>query len=311
GISDSSKAKCINMAVRAPCISPEMGTAEMMDRFLAGHFKALPVAEGGMVLGIISRSRLMEMLIRERAIPRVSVEALMNSPVYTVDSNEMVGVAKRIMRDRGVHRLAITEGKRLVGTISTMDFSRTLLEPKGRDFMFIREVSTLDQRPVRQLMRDKFVSVHVGETLQDAAEKMAAHSVSAVAVVDGGRPAGVVTARDVMKFLVGLRSTKPDIFISGLSGDDMEYYDAIKDELKKAVSKFMDTFEIDSINVRIKKGKSAYVMNTHVIMDQSIPLKAEAYDLQGAVRDTATEIKSLLSKRKMQARRGRRPFPAE
>lgn len=307
GIHDSSKAKCINMAVRAPAISEEMGTVEMMDRFLAGHFKALPVVRNGAVLGAVSRAKLLEMLIRERAIPKISVEALMNSPIYTVDANESVGVAKRVMRSMGVHRIAITEGRKIVGTVSTMDLSRSLLEPKGRDFMFISEVNTVDSKPVRQLMRDKFVGVSMGGTLHEAAEKMAAHSVSAITVMNGDKPVGVVTARDVMKFLISLRSSKPDVFISGLSGDDMEDYDAIRDELKKAVSKFLGSFDIDSISVRIKRGKSTYVVNTHVVMDQPIPLRVESYDLQGAISGTATEIKNLLSKRKAYAKARRRP----
>jgi ribosome-associated translation inhibitor RaiA len=212
------------------------------------------------------------------------------------------------MKSMGVHRIALTEGRRIVGTVSTMDFSRTLLEPKGRDFLFITEVNAVDGKPVRQLMRDKFVGVSRGGTLHEAAEKMAAHSVSAVTVMDGEKPVGVVTARDIMKFLLSLRSSKPDVFISGLSGDDMEYYDAIKDELKKSVGKFLESFEIDSISVRIKKGKSTYVVNTHVGMEHGpIPLRVESYDLQGAISGTAAEIKSLLSKRKAYAQARRRP----
>jgi CBS domain-containing protein len=307
GIHDSSKAKCINMAVRAPVISEEMGTVEMMDRFLAGHFKALPVVRGGAVLGAVSRAKLLEMLIRERSIPKMSVEALMNSPIYTVDANESVGVAKRVMRSMCVHRIAITEGRKIVGTVSTMDLSRSLLEPKGRDFMFISEVNAVDGKPVRQMMRDKFVSISRDGSLHEAAQKMAAQSVSAITVMDGEKPVGVVTARDVMKFLISLRSSKPDVFISGLSGDDMEYYDSIRDELKRSVSKFLNSFEIDSISVRIKKGKSTYVVNTHVVMDQPIPLKVESYDLQGAISGTSAEIKSLLMKRKACAQARRRP----
>ncbi|MDD2655250.1 MAG: CBS domain-containing protein [Candidatus ainarchaeum sp.] len=308
GIHDSSKAKCINMAVRAPPLSEEMGTMEMMDRFLAGHFKALPVVRAGAILGAVSRAKLLEMLIRERAIPKMSVDALMNSPIYSVDANESVAVARRVMKSMGVHRLAITEGRKIVGTVSTMDISRALLEPKGRDFMFITEVNAVDGKPVRQMMRDKFVSVSMGGTLHEAAKKMAAHSVSAITVMDGDKPVGVVTARDVMKFLVSLHSKKPDVFISGLSEDEMGNYDLIISELRKAVANFLDTFEIDSINVRIKRGKSTYVVNTHVEMDQPIPLKVESYDLGSAISGTAAEIKSLLTKRKAYMKMKKRSF---
>lgn len=312
GISDSSKAKCINLAVRAPFITEKMGTDEMMGRFLAGHFKALPVVRGGAVVGLMSRSMLMQRLIVEKSVPKISVEIIMNTPLYTVEADESVGVARRIMKGSGVHRLAVTQNKRVIGTVSTMDFSRVLLKPKGRDFMFVREVEKVDMKPVRDFMRDRFVSVNRDDALHTAADRMASNNVSAVVVMEGAKAVGVVTARDVMKFILGLHAERPEVFISGLGQDEMEYYDGIRDELKGAVKKFLDTFEIDSINVRIKKGKSTYVVTTHVALESgTIPLKAEAYDLKSAVAGTASEIKSLLTKKKNYMKMKKRPFYAE
>lgn len=312
GISDSSKAKCIHLAVRAPFISEKMGTDEMMGRFLAGHFKALPVVRGGRVVGLMSRSMLMQRLIVEKSVPKISVEIIMNTPLYTVDANESVSVAKRIMKTSGVHRLAITQNKKVIGTVSTIDFSSVLLKPKGRDFMFVREVDKVDAKAVHEFMRDKFVSVNRDDSLHVAADRMAANNVSAVVVMDGNRAVGVVTARDVMKFILSLHAEKPEVFISGLGQDEMEYYDDIKSELKNAVKKYLGTFEIDSINVRIKKGKSTYLVTTHVGLEHGpIPLKVEAYDLKSAIAGTASEIKSLLTKRKDYMKLKKRPFYAE
>ncbi|MCX6768918.1 MAG: CBS domain-containing protein [Candidatus Micrarchaeota archaeon] len=314
GISDSSKAKCINMAVRAPSISEKMGTDEMMDRFLAGHFKALPVTRAGRVIGLMSRSMLMQRLIVEKSVPKISVEIIMNTPLYTVDANESVAVAKRVMKTSGVHRLAITQNNKVIGTVSTMDFAGVLLKPKGRDFMFERSgmVEKTDAKAVHEFMRDKFVSVNREDSLHVAVERMAANNVSAVVVMEGAKAIGVVTARDVMKFILGLHSEKPEVFISGLGQDDMEYYDSIREELKGSIKKFGETFEIDTINVRIKKGKSTYVVTTHVALEHGpIRLKVEAYDLKSAIAGTAAEIKSLLDKKKNHMKTKKRPFYAE
>ena len=314
GISDSSKAKCINLAVRAPSISEKMGTDEMMGRFLAGHFKALPVVRGGRVVGLMSRSMLMQRLIVEKSVPKISVEIIMNTPLYTVDANESVAVAKRIMKTSGVHRLAITRNNKVVGTVSTIDFTSVLLKPKGRDFLFERSGMTerADAKAVHEYMRDKFVSVNRDDSLHTAAERMAANNVSAVVVMEGNKAVGVVTARDVMKFILSLHAEKPDVFISGLGQDEMEYYDSIREELKNAVKKYLGTFEIDSINVRIKKGKSTYLVTTHFGLEHGpIPLKVEAYDLKSAIAGTASEIKSLLTKRKDHMKLKKRPFYAE
>ncbi|MEW5996721.1 MAG: CBS domain-containing protein [Candidatus Micrarchaeota archaeon] len=312
GISDSSRAKCITAAVRAPAIEEGMDAYGMMGRFLAGHFKALPVVRGGRVVGLVGRAKLMQRLLQERAIPKIGVDIIMSSPIYTVDANETVGVAKRIMKGAGVHRLAITENRKVIGTVSTMDFSRVLLKPKGRDFLFVRDVDAVDQKQVREFMRDRFVSVGRDETLHAAAERMAAHNVSAVLVMEGSKAVGVVTARDVMKFIMGLHAERPEVFISGLGEEDVQHYDAIRNALRAAVRKFTDTFGINSISVRVKKGKTTYLVATHVAMEQeTLPLRVEAFDLKSAVDGTASEIKRLLTKRKAYRTMRKRPFYAE
>lgn len=312
GISDSSRAKCITAAVRAPAIEDGMGIYEMMGRFLAGHFKALPVVRGGRVVGLMGRAKLMQRLIRERAIPKIGVEIIMSSPIFTVDAGETVGVAKKIMRSAGVHRLAITEKNKVVGTVSTMDFSRVLLKPKGRDFLFVRDVDSVDQKPMREFMRDRFVAVGREDSLHAVAEKMAAYNVSAVLVMEGNNAVGVVTARDVMKFIMGLHAERPEVFISGLGEEDIEYYDNIRNTLKESVKKFVDTFGISSISVRVKKGKTTYIVATHVAMEhETLPLRVEAFDLKSAVDGTAAEIKRLLTKRKIYRAMRKKPFRPE
>ncbi len=312
GISDSSKAKCLHLAVRAPAIDEKMGTDEMMGRFLAGHFKALPVLRSGRVIGLMTRSMLMQRLIVEKSVPKIGVEIIMNTPLYTVDANESVSVAKRMMKTSGVHRLAITRNNKVVGTVSTMDFSSVLLKPKGRDFMFVREVDKVDAKAVHEFMRDKFVSINQDDTLHVAADRMAANNVSAVVVMNGPKAVGVVTARDVMKFILGLHAEKPEVFISGLGQDEMEYYDDIRQELKGSIKKFGESFEIDTINVRIKKGKSTYVVTTHVSLEhEPIHLNVEAYDLKSAIAGTAAEIKSLLAKKKNCMKMKKHPFHVE
>jgi CBS domain-containing protein len=170
----------------------------------------------------------------------------------------------------------------------------------------------VDTKPVHEFMRDRFVSISQGDTLHMAADRMAANNVSAVVVMDGPKAVGVVTARDMMKFILGLHAEKPEVFISGLAQDDMEYYDDIRRELKGAIKKFGESFEIDSINVRIKRGKSTYVVTTHVGLEHGpIPLRVEAYDLKSAIAGTAAEIKSLLTKKKNYMKMKNHPFPSE
>jgi CBS domain-containing protein len=56
------------------------------------------------------------------------VEKVMRHPVYGVDRQVGVAVAANILRERGVHRLVVTDRGRLVGMISALDLMRVVEE---------------------------------------------------------------------------------------------------------------------------------------------------------------------------------------
>ena len=61
-----------------------------------------------------------------------------------------------------------------------------------------RDPSVLD-RPVRELMEPAPPMLGIGETVTDVVERL--ESCTAVLVLDGGHPVGVLTRSDVLAFL--------------------------------------------------------------------------------------------------------------
>src|SRR3954471_18860252 len=58
-------------------------------------------------------------------------------------------------------------------------------------------------RTVAEVMTSPAVSAAAGETLAAAAERMAGHGVGSVVVVDGNRPVGILTERDLLRAAAG------------------------------------------------------------------------------------------------------------
>ena len=309
-LSDASKAKCAIAAVRAPGIPDDANTLQMMNSFLTGLYKALPVVKKGKIMGVVSRSDVMRNMIKERLVPKVNVEVVMKTPLYTVDMSETLGVAKRVMEEKGVHKLAVTRMGKVIGTVSTFDFSMVMLKPKGRDRLgLISEVKKPDEKFVGEFMREKLVTVGRADPLQEALERMAGKNISTLVVKEGEKAIGVVTALDVMKFVMSIASAEPEIFISGLPEDDIFQYDNVKGALGSVLSTYGKVFHFDHVNVHFKKGKTAYIMNVRMGVDhEPLSIKGEGYDLKTTVNAVAAEIKRLLNKKKMHRKRGRRPF---
>lgn len=303
-VKDASKTKSINAAVRAPSLPEDATLDEAIRAFMAGHFKALPVVKSGQISGLITRADVMNEMVTQRVVPRTRVSALMESPLYTVEQGENLGMARTLMKKFNVHRLAVTAGSRIVGVVSTFDISSTLLKPSGRDrFMLVSGVTNTDAKPVKEYMRQKFNMANASDSLEEAVRKMARENVSDIVVMENNSAVGILTAKDVMKFVIGMIAEGPVVYISGLGDDEMNFYGDIKGAIKNTLKKFDKTFEIGDVQVRFKKGKSVYSMNTHVDLGhESLIVHSEGYDLKTAVDANVNEIKMLLNKKKGYAR---------
>ncbi len=312
-ISDSSKTKAIGAAVRAPQLNKVMDIADYMRAFMAGHFKALPVVEDGKILGKVSRADVMDEMVKMKTVPKTSVSALMASPIYTIDEKETVGLARGVMKKLGVHHLAVTRNNKVIGSITPFDLSMLVLKPRGRQrFALTSEIDNPDQKKVRDYMRETLVTIKADDPLEKAAKKMAEKNVSRLIVKEGGRAVGVLTAVDIMKFVLSLIVEGPSVFISGLPEEAMFYYGDIKQSMKDSLKRFRKTFDLGDVNIHFKKGKSVYQMSTRLDIDNAmVAVRSEGYDLKTVVNKNMGEIKRLLNKRKNYKRDKRKHYMTE
>ena len=108
----------------------------------------------------------------------------------TIEATADVNDAIRRMHDKGIDCVLVTEGDRLVGIFTDRD---AVLKVAGLE---------RQARPIATLMtRDPVVLRH-DETIAVAINKMAVGGFRHIPIVEGGRPTGVVTARDVFRHLV-------------------------------------------------------------------------------------------------------------
>jgi len=94
---------------------------EMMD---IGGFRRLTVVLEGRVVGILTERDL-----REHAgyLDSTKADAVMKSPVVTVDSKTSVEDAARLMLSRKIGGMPVVDGGKLVGIVTTSDMLRALL----------------------------------------------------------------------------------------------------------------------------------------------------------------------------------------
>lgn len=108
--------------------SPTTTVAEAARLLARADITSLPVVDAdGQVVGIVTESDLLAFLLRSSAVG-ISLEAIMHSPVYTVDEFAPADTVIRLLQEKGVHHLPVTRQGVVVGLITPQEVIRYFVD---------------------------------------------------------------------------------------------------------------------------------------------------------------------------------------
>ena len=182
----------------------DLETAAHAEGELRRHgVSAMPVIDrAGNLCGVISRTDLLRAgrvrLVNGHrrkilTLPEVSVRELMSPVVEIVAPEATLGDAARRMVRMHLHRLFVSNDRRPVGVVSTLDIMRGVARARIA-------------LPISELMQRSIVSVKASDPLSLAVDRMAVAHHSGVLVVEEGWPVGVFTQADAL----AARDAPPD-----------------------------------------------------------------------------------------------------
>jgi len=93
-----------------------------MNKFQIG---SVIVTNNGRAVGIITERNILERIVEPRLDPgTIWAKDIMSSPLVTVDPNDTVDEAAKIMAQKRIKKLPVVEGDKVVGVVSTSDIVR-------------------------------------------------------------------------------------------------------------------------------------------------------------------------------------------
>ncbi len=112
--------------------------------------------------------------------------------VHTIAPDARVFDALKLMADKDVGALVVTEGGRLAGIISERDYARKviLLGKSSQDI------------PVRDIMTGKVITVGLDQTVEECMAIMTGKRIRHLPVTEGERLAGVLSIGDLVKEVI-------------------------------------------------------------------------------------------------------------
>ena len=112
--------------------------------------------------------------------------------VWTVSPDSTVYDALQVMADKNVGALMVLEDDQVVGVFSERDYARKVIL-KGK---------ASKDTPVSEIMSTKLVWVRPDQTIEDCMNLMTNRRIRHLAVLEEGRPIGVISIGDVVKAII-------------------------------------------------------------------------------------------------------------
>lgn len=132
------------------------------------------------------------------------VKNWMSQPAITVNVNDSMQKATKIMRENNISILPVIKEERLVGVVTDRDLKRA--SASDATCLEIHELIYLISKiKVKEIMSGRPITVPPDFTVEETAEVLLKNKISGVPVVDSqGQVLGVITQNDLFKMLITL-----------------------------------------------------------------------------------------------------------
>ncbi len=134
----------------------------------------------------------------------------MTSKVICVNPDDRLLVAEAHFREKKIHHLLVTKNDKLVGILSFGDLLYLLNRMNNDGFEQYRNRIRLKNYRVSEIMTQSVVTIQINEPIINALELLLHKKINCLPVLDGTDITGILTTRDILKYLVKDATSKPN-----------------------------------------------------------------------------------------------------
>jgi CBS domain-containing protein len=211
---DPSTTKVETLMRSAPTVSLQDSLSKVARLMITSGIVQLPVFSGEKLAGIVSD----DAVIRGAVIGKwggTKVEDVMTKKPFLVEEDESVGAVLSLFREHGISHVPVVRDGSLVGVVSIQNIITSIFQPRQRQTVgdTAGEKAPVLSIPVKGIMTKPVITVLPETLLKDAVEKMQKFDVTSLIVISKGRPAGILTNRDLLEPLAEMEMPKQRITV--------------------------------------------------------------------------------------------------
>ena len=100
-------------------------------QLLTGLYSGMPVTDDeGKIIGVVTELDLLKAVQEGKELVKITAEEIMTTEVVTADVDTPVTEIMKIMTEKNIIRLPVTDKGKLVGVVARCDILKTLIEPE-------------------------------------------------------------------------------------------------------------------------------------------------------------------------------------
>ena len=176
--------------------------AKAAETMLENGIGGLTVMDSGEIMGMITKTDFLE-TCQGRPFNNITVKERMTTDLTTIEPQDRLVHARRIIIDEGIGRIPVTENGQLQGMITAKDIALAM--------MSFRKVVPDKYKPARirnllveDVMIQNVKTISEESTVSEAALIMLDRNFSGLPVVDDQGMTGIITKTDFLKLIVEL-----------------------------------------------------------------------------------------------------------
>jgi len=233
------------------CAVPSETVLSSVRRMAEQKVSCVIVVDDNTVVGILTERDVLRGVAaggRDRTRPKVAER--MSSPVVSITPEAPILEASEIMRSRGIRRLAVGDGKRLLGLVTQTDITRGL-------------VSLWPSKEVADIMSSNVVVVNASATVAQAARLMSSSNISCLVVMQRREAVGIITEKDVLKRVVALHRDPGTTSVAEIMSRPL--VTSSPDHSVMCVSRMMDRMHFHRLAVKDKRQVCGIISQTDIL----------------------------------------------
>lgn len=252
-VSEPQKMKIAYFMKPVTMFSVETPVEDIMNYMLVSEFRSVPVERDGKIYAI-TKPKLLS-FVKKEVFAGKKAKDIMQTP-YCASINDTLLTITSVMRDTGVNRIPIIDGKgKFAGLADSMSLAKMLTDRERSSFgEKVGEKARIGDITISRFLNAAVMRVDPEEVMEQVVKKISREETCTAIVEDDGKFMGIITIKDIFK-MIGKSLETVYIRVSGLHDEDEFVRKKIDEMIEKAVQKALKVVKLSYVVIHVSVHK--------------------------------------------------------